>query len=130
VVPLTWAIRDARDLTKTDARVVAYHWIEQNLPHDAFLAVDPSTPDFAGFRVLPLRLPRPGQPFDPNRDVRWLRERGARYVVVTGAVEDRVLAAAGDYPREARFYRDLRRQRPVYEVHPRDKLAGPWVEVY
>ena len=26
VVPLTWSVRDARDLTKTDARVVAEHW--------------------------------------------------------------------------------------------------------
>jgi len=31
-VPLTWSVRDARELTKTDARVVAHHWIDANLP--------------------------------------------------------------------------------------------------
>ena len=130
VVPLTWAVRDARDLTRTDARIQANGWVERNLPRGATLAADPSTPDFAGFRVVPLALPRPGEPTDPNRDLGRLRELGVRYVVVTGAVEDRVLAAAGDYPRETQFLHDLRREARVYPVHPGGGLAGPWVEIY
>jgi 4-amino-4-deoxy-L-arabinose transferase-like glycosyltransferase len=130
VVPLTWAVRDARDLTRTDARLRAHGWVERNLPRGATLAADPSTPDFEGFRVVALALPRPGEPTDPNRDVGRLRELGVRYVVVTGAVEDRVLAAAGDYPRETRFLRDLRREARVYALHPGSDLAGSWVEIY
>jgi len=130
VVPLTWAVRDARDLTRTDARVVAHRWVERNLPREATLAADPSTPDFEGFRVVHLALPRPGEPADPNRDVERLRERGVRYVVVTGAIEDRVLEVAEDYPQETRFYRDLMRGRRVYSIRPDRDLAGPWVEVY
>ena len=130
VVPLTWAVRDARELTKTDARIVAHRWVERNLPRGAELAVDPSTPDFAGFRVLALQLPGPGRAIDPNRDVARLRDRGVRYVIVTGAVEDRVLAAADHYPQETRFYRDLQRVPRVYMVHPRHKLTGSWVEIY
>lgn len=132
VIPLTWAVRDARDLTRTDARVVAHGWVEQNLPGGATIAVDPSLPDFSGFRVLPLALPRPGEPTDPNRDLDRLRELGVGYVAVTGAVEDRVLAAAGDYPSETRFLRDLRRQKRVYAIHPGNKgeRGGPWVEIY
>jgi 4-amino-4-deoxy-L-arabinose transferase-like glycosyltransferase len=130
VIPLTWAVRDARDLTRTDARVVAHGWVERNLPSGSTLAADSSTPGFAGFRVVPLALPRPGEPTDPNRDVAHLRELGVRYVVVTGAVEDRVLAAAGDYPRETRFLADVRKTTRVYSVHPDKKLAGPWVEIY
>ncbi|MEP6910233.1 MAG: glycosyltransferase 87 family protein [Actinomycetota bacterium] len=130
VVPLTWAVRDARELTRTDVRVVAHVWVEENLPHGATLAADSSTPAFAGFRVLPLALPRPGEPTDPNRDVGRLRKRGVRYVVVTGAVEDRVLAAADHYPRETRFLRDLRKQKRVYELHAGGGLAGPWIEIY
>ena len=38
--------------------------------------------------------------------------------------------AAGDYPRETRFYADLRKTRRVYPLHPDKKLAGPWVEIY
>ena len=130
VVPLTWAVRDARDLTRTDARIRAHSWVERNLPRGATLAADPSTPDFAGFRVIPLALPRPGEPTDPKRDVGRLRELGVRYVVVTGAVEDRVLAAARYYPRETRFLRDLRREARVYAVRPGGELVGPWVEIY
>lgn len=130
VIPLTWTVRDARDLTRTDARVVAHGWVERNLPRGETLAADPSTPDFEGFRVVPLALPRPGEPTDQNRDVERLRELGVRYVVVTGAVEDRVLAAAGDYPRETRFLSDLRKEERVYPVHPGGELAGPWVEIY
>jgi len=130
VVPLTWSIRDARDLTKTDARVVAEHWVATNLPSGARLAADPSTPDFRGHSVLPLKLPRPGQPHDPNRDVARLREQGVRYVVVTGAVEDRVLSAASDYPRETRFYESLRRRPRVYSIRPHDDVGGPWLEIY
>jgi hypothetical protein len=131
VVPLTWSIRDARDLTKTDARVVAGRWIENNIPSGSHLAVDPSTASVDGYDVLQLRLPRPGQPPDPNRNVDRLRERGVRYLVLTGAVEDRVLAARERYPRETRFLRDARRgTKLVYHVRPNGNLGGHWVEVY
>jgi hypothetical protein len=130
VVPLTWAVRDARELTKTDTRVVAHRWVEEHLPRDARVAVDPSTPDFTGFRVTWLQLPRPGEPTDPNRDVGRLRRAGVRYVVLNGEVEDRVLAASGRYPEEVSFVRDLRREKPVYSIQPGDRYAGPWVAVY
>ena len=131
VVPLTWSIRDTRELTKTDARVEAHEWIAENLPARAVLAVDPSLPDFSGHRVVHLRLPRPGEPFDPNRDVDRLRSAGVDYVVLTGAVEDRVLAAEEHYPRETDFVREARREgRRIYRTAPNRRLGGHWVEVY
>ena len=130
VVPLTWDVRDARDLTRTDARVVAHRWVERHLPRGATLAADSSTPDFGGYRVLGLMLPRPGQPHDPNREVSRLRRLGVDYVVVTGAVEDRVLAAASDYPRDVGFYESLRKQRRVYAIRPHGDVGGPWLEIY
>jgi 4-amino-4-deoxy-L-arabinose transferase-like glycosyltransferase len=130
VVPLTWAIRDARDLTRTDARVVAHRWVERNIPKGATLASDPSTPDFEGFHMVRLELPRPGEAPDPKRDVSRLRELDVRYVVLTGAIEDRVLAASEEYRQEARFYRDLTRERRVFSRHSDDELGGPWVEIY
>src|SRR4029453_11052729 len=66
-VPLTWSIRAASERMKPDARVVAHGWIEANLPKGSRVAVDPSTPDLDGYRVLSLLLPRPGEPPDPNR---------------------------------------------------------------
>src|SRR4029453_12623098 len=79
VVPLTWSVRDARDLTKTDTRVVAERWAVRHLPPGAYLAVDPSTPDFSGHRALALELPLPGQPHDPYRNVSLLRAQGVAY---------------------------------------------------
>ena len=131
VVPLTWSIRDARDLTKTDTRVIAHRWVEHHLPHGTRLAIDPSLTPFAGYRVLQLQLPLPEESrADPNRSLHRLRAKGFRYAVVTGAIADRVLAAREQYPREAAFYRDLRTTRRVYYVPAGGRHAGPWVAVY
>ena len=130
VIPLVWSIRADRALTRHDTRVAAHAWIERHLPRGSALAADSSTPPLAGLRVLPLALPGPGRPSDPNRDVARLRSQGIRYVVVTGAVEDRIQAAASDYPSETRFLRALGSQRLVYGVRPGNGLVGPWVRVY
>jgi hypothetical protein len=131
VVPLTWSVRDTKELTRTDTRVVAQRWVERHVSSGTQIAADPSTPSFTGLRVLPLLLPGPKREFDPNRDIARLRKIGVRDVVVTGAVTDRVLAARDRYPREARFYDELeRRAQRVYYVEPGGDLAGPWVAVY
>ncbi len=131
VVPLTWSIRDAGRLTKTDTRVVAHRWIAAHLPHGARLAADPSLPPFAGFRVLKLRLPLPEEEqADENRNLGRLRGEGIRYVVVTGAVADRVLAARRHYPRETEFYERLRTSAKRLFYAAPDGLNGPWVAVY
>jgi hypothetical protein len=131
VVPLAWAVRDADKLTKTDTRVVANRWVERHLPRGARLAVDPSLTPFAGFRVLQLRLPLPDEARpDPNRYVRVLLDKRVRYVIVTGAIEDRVLAAADRYPAETDFFNDLdSRAKRLFYVKE-DGLNGPWVAVY
>jgi 4-amino-4-deoxy-L-arabinose transferase-like glycosyltransferase len=130
VVPLAWSVREARDLTRTDTREAANAWIEREVPPTARLAADPSAPPFDR-DALRLELPAPWQDPDPRRDVERLRERGVDYVVVSGAVADRVRDAADDYPREARFYAELARDaRRVYRRDPGDDHAGPWVAVY
>jgi 4-amino-4-deoxy-L-arabinose transferase-like glycosyltransferase len=131
VVPLTWSVRDTKELTRTDTRVAAAGWVETHIPRSALIAVDPSTPAFPRFRLVSLQLPGPKRPFDLNRNVSRLREQGVRYVVVTGAVTDRVLAARDHYPREARFYDELAAKATrSYYVQPGGDLAGPWVAVY
>jgi Dolichyl-phosphate-mannose-protein mannosyltransferase len=131
VIPLVWTIRETRPLVRTDTRVVAHDWMEQNLTPGVLVAADPSTAAPRRMRVLPLALPGPGRPRDPERDLSRLRELNVGYVLVTGAVADRVRAAPGRYPTEERFYAELERRgnRRFY----RDgvgKLAGPWVAVY
>jgi 4-amino-4-deoxy-L-arabinose transferase-like glycosyltransferase len=131
VVPLTYAIRNDITLTKTDTRVVAARWIERHVPASAPIAAESSTPILSGRPILPLLLPGPGRAPDPNRNVERLRRQGIRYVLVTGAVADRVLAARKNYPLETRFYRQLQRQAiRLYYVTPAHGLAGPWVAVY
>ncbi|HXY84705.1 MAG TPA: glycosyltransferase 87 family protein [Gaiellaceae bacterium] len=131
VVPLTWAIRDDKRLTKTDTRIVAARWIEQHVPAGTDIAVDPSVPALSGYHVLALQLPGPGQPFDANRNIARLRKDGIRAVVVTGAVTDRVLAARSNYPRDAAFYDALgTKTKRIYYLAPGGRLTGPWVAVY
>jgi hypothetical protein len=131
VVPLTWAIRDDRRLTKTDTRVVAHDWVERHLPRGARIAVDSSLTPFDGFRVLKLRLPLPEEGHaDPNRDLTRLRNSGYRYAVVTGAIADRVLAARKYYPKETAFYEDLSTLTKRLLYVRADGLNGPWVAVY
>jgi 4-amino-4-deoxy-L-arabinose transferase-like glycosyltransferase len=131
VVPLTWSVQETKVLTRTDTRVIAQRWVESHLPRGTYIAADPSTPAFPSLRVLSLQLPGPGQPYDPNRDLARLRDMGIRAVVVTGAITDRVLAARSTYPREARFYDQLRSCRcRIYDLLPGDGRAGPWVAIY
>jgi hypothetical protein len=130
VVPLTWSIRDDKRLTRTDTRVIAHRWVDAHIPRGTHVAADPSTPSFATLDVLHLALPGPKRPFDPNRNVRRLRRESVRYVIVTGLVIDRVLAARSNYPREAAFYDSLAQTKLVYHLEPGGGRAGPWVSIY
>jgi Dolichyl-phosphate-mannose-protein mannosyltransferase len=131
VVPLTWAIRDDKRLTRTDTRIVAERWIKAHIPPGTHVAADPSTAVPSDLALLPLQLPAPWQPSDPNRSVTRLRRRGVRFVIATGAIADRVRAAADRYPRESRFYDDLRTQgHLLYRVGDGSDRSGPWVAVY
>jgi hypothetical protein len=131
VVPLTWSIRDTKPLTRTDTRIVAHRWVLGHIPPRTHVAADPSTPRFDTLDVLNLRLPGPKRQYDPNRNIARLRREGVRYVIVTGSVTDRVLAARSSYPRESAFYDALRlRTRRVYHLEPGDGRAGPWVSIY
>ncbi len=129
--PLVWSIQDDIRLTRTDTRIRAHTWIERHVPHGARVAVEPSTPALTGFRVLQLELPGPQSRLDPNRSVPRLEQAGVRYVVVTGAVADRVLRAPSRYPAEARFYDALAAgARRAYYARPGGDLSGPWIAVY
>jgi len=130
VVPLVWAVGDARELTRTDTRVHAAAWLDAHVPPQALLAADPATLPLAHRRIVRLELPGPGRPSDPRRNLAALHAAGVRWLLVSGAVTDRVLAARREYPVESAFYDALARRRPAYELQPGHGLAGPWVRVY
>ncbi len=132
VVPLLWSISAARELTFTDTRVGVATWVDARVPSNALIAADPSTLPLAGRDVLRFELPGPGRPHDQRRSIHELRRLGVDYVVVSGAVTDRVRAAANRYPREAAFYEELAQQAEVVlAVDPgANRLRGPWVRVY
>jgi hypothetical protein len=131
VIPLVWSIRETRPLMRTDTRVVAHDWMDRNLTPGVLVAADPSTAPPADVHVLRLALPGPGRRLDPDRDVQRLRQLNVGYVLVTGAVADRVLRERDRYQAESRFYDQLARdaKRRFYRAGV-GKLAGPWVAVY
>jgi 4-amino-4-deoxy-L-arabinose transferase-like glycosyltransferase len=129
VVPLTWTIQQDRDLVKTDTRVVAARKYFP-LRGAGGLALDPSLPVPERGLLFELALPAPWAEPDPLRDLNHLRAQGVRIVVLTGAIEDRVLEARDRYPREAAFLADVRRTHLLFRIDPNGKLAGPWVEAY
>ena len=132
-LPLAWSVSDARELTRTDTRLRADAWVAANVAAGNRIAADPSTLPLTGRpRVVRLELPGPGRPSDPERDLARLHREGVKWVIVSGAVTDRVLAARDRYPREARFYDELERApKPAFEVLPGEPgPAGPWVRVY
>jgi len=129
LVPLWWSVDDTAALTGRDRRLDAAAWVDRNVSPQDTIAADPSTLPLPGRRVIRLELPGPGRPFDPRRSLATLRARGARWLVVSGSVTDRVLAASGDYPEEARFYRSLETLTPAYAVQASGR-GRPWLRVY
>jgi 4-amino-4-deoxy-L-arabinose transferase-like glycosyltransferase len=131
VVPLWWAIEDARALRADDPRLDAAAWVERHVPPTDRIAVDPSTLPLDGRRVVRLELPGPGRAFDSRRSLEALRRERIPWLVVGSSVTDRVLDAADAYPREAQFYRSLAALRPAYAA---EVVTGgrerPWVRVY
>ena len=133
-IPLAWSLEDNAPLRRTDTREAAHARILALVPPGAEVAADPSTPPLEGRRVVGLPLPRPDA--DPERtpaDLDRLRARGVEWVLVTGAIADRVLAARDVYPQEAAFYDALaRREQRVLYVDRRSEpgLSGPWVALY
>ena len=100
------------------------------MPARAPIAAESSTPPLAGPpRPRRCSCRAPGRPFDPNRDVRRLRSEGVRYVLVTGAVADRVLAARDALPARGALLRRNCGAHAIrlYYVRPAHGLAGPWV---
>ena len=121
IVPLTWSIRDDARLTRTDTRLVAAHWIEAHVPKGSTIAAESSTAVPPGYHVVSIPLPFPGH--DKRVDT-----GAAKWVLVSGAVADRVRAARDVYPRRMAFYARL--PRAVFRTEAHGGIAGPWVAVY
>ena len=76
--------------------------------------------------LRPNARPRPLHPL-PGQDAR-VDLGPVRWVLVSGAVADRVEAARDVYPLRAAFYARL--PKPVYRITARDGMSGPWVALY
>ena len=90
------------------------------------MAADPSAPPFDRAACLASSCRRRGRSPIERRNLERLRADGVRYVVVSGAVADRVRAAAAEYPREvALLRRAATAGAPGVQAGPRRRLFGP-----
>ena len=121
IVPLAWSVREDARLTRTDTRIVAARWIAAHVPTGTTIAAESSTAVPRGYPVVPIPLPLPGH--DARVDV-----GAAQWVLVSGAVADRVLAARAEYPQRTAFYAQL--PEPAFRLRAQDGTWGPWVAVY
>jgi hypothetical protein len=82
------------------------------------------------YTIYQLRLPLPGAS-DPRARLRFLVAHKVAYVVLSSAVDSRVLAARATYPLQVAFYQGLGRlARPVVTFRPRPGEQGPVITVY
>ena len=145
-LPLSDSIAFNRSLAGQDVRVTAKDWVERNVPLGSRIAVDTygpplvrriDTPYFreAGidpvyYRIVKLKLPVPGEP-DRRHSFRFLRSHDVDYVIVTSGVYDRILAAAGHYPRLVNFYERLEAKADLVKVfRPGPEGRGPVIKLY
>ncbi len=146
VLPLSDSIAFNRSLAGQDVRVTAKDWVERNLPKGSVIAIDTYGPplvrhrdaryyhaaglDPVAYRIFKLKLPVPGEP-DRRHSLHFLRRRAVEYVIVTSTVYDRILAAAADYPRLARFYERLGKRAELVKIfRPQPGERGPVIKLY
>ena len=146
VAPLAGAIAFDRELSGVDVRIRAKAWIERHLPAGSIIASEHYGPPLVSvryeqyyrgaglgtpaYRILRLKLPAPGVP-NRSHSFGWLRRKDVDYVIVSSKVYDRVLAAAGSYPKIAAFYRSLDEGAELVEVFtPGPGERGPLLKLY
>jgi hypothetical protein len=144
IVPAWRSTELVQSYLKPDRRLDAVPLIAKLVPLGSWLATDPLGPPLldyddgmrlaeAGhehpyYRLLRFETPLPGVRYDNRRSISRLRRYGIRYIVTSDDIERRVLAAAGQYRREARFYRELTRTARLVRRFPAS--LGPGVAVW
>ena len=127
-------VGDARELTRTDTRLRADAWVAAQRPArrpDRGRSLDPAArrPRRRAARAARARAPvRSASATSPR-----LRREGVKWVIVSGAVTDRVLAAARPLSRARSRSTTQLGARPEARIRrpPGEPgLAGPWVRVY
>ncbi len=146
VLPLADSIANNRTLSDPDVRERAKAWVERTIEPDTTIASETLGPPLvrrielpfyraaglrpAYYRLRRLRLPLPGEAQE-QRSLRWLRDRGVEYVILSSAVYDRVFAAPEHYPQMIAFYAALERRGDLVKVfRPRAGEQGPVIKVY
>jgi 4-amino-4-deoxy-L-arabinose transferase-like glycosyltransferase len=144
--PARASIAYSQSLHGTDVRSVAKAWLERHLPVGAVIAEEPYGPPLVTVADLPyyraarlsppaytiysLPLPLPGAR-DPGDRLKFLVAHRVTYVVLSSAVDRRVLAARATYPAQVAFYETLaRRTQLVATFAPHAGESGPVITVY
>ncbi len=146
VMPARASISYSRSLSGTDTRTEAMSWIEHHVAPNAVIAEEPYGAPLVGsnlarfyaqlhlrpvtYHVYDLPLPLPRTP-DPMASMSYLAAHDIAYVVLSSAVDSRVLAARAAYPAMLGFYRAVARDGDLLAAfRPRGEVRGPTVTIY
>jgi 4-amino-4-deoxy-L-arabinose transferase-like glycosyltransferase len=146
VAPALASVSYLRSLNGPDTRTLAKTWIDRHVPAGSAIALEPYGPSLVSlsqlryyaevgltppsYRICNLPLPLPGTP-DTVARLPYLAAHGIDYVVLSSAVDSRVLAARWTYPTVVAFYSDVKHDgRLIARFAPLRDVQGPVVTVY
>lgn len=124
VPALSRDVADARRLRKPDTRSVAYAWMLANVPHNAIIARELYTPQFAPDQF---RLRNHDGLY--QRNMAWYRDQHVEYLIASSAIYLRYVDNPAR-PFDDAFYRALFALPEVFHIDPGTMRPGPTIRIF
>src|SRR3989338_5550175 len=117
-------------LSRTDTRTIAKQWIEQNLPEHARIANEAFGPPLDVLPKKKFELLEMGWKGIASEPLDHYKNRGIRYVILTGWLKDQYSDQPAKYPIENERYRQIRAKAVFSQTFDNKRNPGPTIEIH